>query len=622
MNAFSSRNDKRQCRIATARYWAAAVCCSLSLLVGVGTQRGPAQETYQSPAKVTSISSVASGLEREDLRRPLDLTFSADKRWIYVANRSGWVSVVSWRERRLLTEVSLGDSLSAIESLPDGRILVADQQAHRLILCDIMADGSLQQVATQDTPPYPVFLHIGKPKAANSTRDSSPTSIYVACLWPRRIVEFHYDGLLRRGRQVDLPFAPRNLVVHRDWLLAADSFGNQLAIVDRGEMKLRHVRRFPGHNLRGMIVTPTGKLVVAHQMLNELAHSVRNDVHWGLMMSNDLRWLDIDAVIDPAGDLYREGHMHPLGDASDGTADPAGLAMTGHGRVAVTLGGVGEVAIGVEEDFSLRRVKVGRRPTTVIAAPDDRHVVVANTFDDSISLVDTEALEETARISLGPQRSLSMTERGELLFYDASLSHDAWMSCHSCHPDGHTNNLRNDNFSDKSFGAPKRVLSLLGNRNTAPFAWSGETGSLDEQIRNSIMVTMQGDREPTGVEVEALRNFLWSFTPPPPIDVMRGERDDALVAAGAAVFRERGCVGCHVPNRYTSPDSYDVGMVDEQGNREFNPPSLRGASQRRGYFHDNRAATLEDVIQEFQHQLDKPLTEKESRALLAFLRSL
>jgi cytochrome c peroxidase len=81
-------------------------------------------------------------------------------------------------------------------------------------------------------------------------------------------------------------------------------------------------------------------------------------------------------------------------------------------------------------------------------------------------------------------------------------------------------------------------------------------------------------------------------------------------------------VACHVTPRFTSPESYDVGMVDEKGNREFNPPSLRGVSQRRPFFHDNRASTLEDVFLKHRHQLDEALDDEERVALLAFLRSL
>ncbi|MEO2011313.1 MAG: cytochrome c peroxidase [Pirellulaceae bacterium] len=557
---------------------------------------------------------------RSDLRRPTALAFSGDQRRLYVANRNGSIATIEWANRRLVRELQLGRRFSDIVTLRNGRVLVADEEAGCLLLLADRIDG-LDEIGSVKVAPYPVFLCIGESEGGG---EEDSMTIYVSCLWPRRVLEVHYaDNVLSIGRTVDLPFSPRNSVCYKDKLIVADGFGNQLAIIDRASFRLDHAREFPGHNLRGMLVTPkTNRLVVAHQMLNELAHSVRNDVHWGLLMSNDLRWLEADAIIRTDSDLYKHGHMHPLGDAGDATADPSGLALTNTGRVVVTLGGVGEVAIGVEEDFSLRRVKVGRRPTDVIVAPDDRHVIVANTFDDSVSVVDTQELIETDRISLGKMRELTMREQGEVLFYDASLSHDRWMSCHSCHPDGHTNGLRNDNLSDKSYGAPKRVLSLLGNRNTAPFAWSGKTLSLDDQIRNSIKLTMQSDLDPTDVQVEALRIHLWSFVPPPPIDEMRENRVPDLVERGKAIFTSRGCVACHVTPRFTSPESYDVGMVDEKGNREFNPPSLRGVSQRRPFFHDNRASTLEDVFLKHRHQLDEALDDEERVALLAFLRSL
>ena len=53
-----------------------------------------------------------------------------------------------------------------------------------------------------------------------------------------------------------------------------------------------------------------------------------------------------------------------------------------------------------------------------------------------------------------------------------------------------------------------------------------------------------------------------------------------------------------------------------------NPPSLRGVGQRGPYFHDGRAATLEDVFGNFGHQLKGELTPKQQADLLAFLRSL
>ena len=97
---------------------------------------------------------------------------------------------------------------------------------------------------------------------------------------------------------------------------------------------------------------------------------------------------------------------------------------------------------------------------------------------------------------------MSQVDRGELLFYDARLSHDRWMSCDSCHTDGHTNGLLNDNQGDGSFDAPKRVLSLLGVGDTAPWAWNGSVDDLEAQVRKSVQTTMHGPADAAELTAE------------------------------------------------------------------------------------------------------------------------
>jgi len=132
---------------------------------------------------------------------------------------------------------------------------------------------------------------------------------------------------------------------------------------------------------------------------------------------------------------------------------------------------------------------------------------VANTFSDSISIVDVASAKIAGQIALGMQPPLSKAERGELLFYDARLSHDGWFSCHTCHPDGHTTSLLNDNQSDGSFGTPKRILTLRGVGDTGPWAWNGSMPDLERQVRTSIEKTMQGTK-PTSEQVSDLTAFF------------------------------------------------------------------------------------------------------------------
>jgi cytochrome c peroxidase len=58
------------------------------------------------------------------------------------------------------------------------------------------------------------------------------------------------------------------------------------------------------------------------------------------------------------------------------------------------------------------------------------------------------------------------------------------------------------------------------------------------------------------------------------------------------------------------------------GNRRFNPPSLRGVSQRAAFFHDGRAKSLADVFAVHHHPGDTRLAAAELADLLVFLGSI
>ena len=550
-------------------------------------------------------------------RHPVAVQLSPKGDFLYTANhRSGTLSVVDLVAKKVVGEFEIGEHLSHLVASPLSGLLTTDEARHELVLIGgAGADLKIRQRLA--VPAFPVSVALARDGRAGT----------VASLWSRRLafLEFDDQGVAKVVDVLDLPFAPRcQLYAKQDKrLIVAGSFSGRLAIIDPVRRKLLHVREFPGHNIRGLGLSSNGEmLIVAHQMLNELAHTVRNDVHWGLLMSNDLRWLKLDSVLIEDADLYTGAHMHPLGHAGDATGDPAGLAIASSGDVVVSLGGVHEIAVGSEDDFSLQRIGVGRRPSAITIANNGKQAFITNTFADSISIVDLKNRESSAEIALGPPYKLSLAERGERLFFDASLSHDSWMSCNSCHPDGHTNGMLNDNFSDGSFGAPKRVLSLLGRAETAPFAWNGSGKDLDSQIRKSISQTMQSDQEPKDSHVAAIAAFLATLQPPPSIDIVRGRQDHTAIGRGKQQFTSLECTTCHAPPFYTTPKTYQVDLLDKLGNDRFNPPSLLGVGQRGPYFHDNRAKKLADVFLAFGHQLDSELDDKALADLLAFLRSL
>ena len=568
-------------------------------------------------------------------RQPVALVCLGDR--LYVANRCGTLATLDAQTGEVLAERPVAQQLVALARLGNertGQLIAVDKAAHRLIILEVLPRQRGTPGDVQRREGVRILERLPVPHTpAFCVSDPVGVRIFVASVWARQVTCWQ-----RRNRpsethatwseawRTDLTFAPRGLVYleGRDQLVVGDAFGGTLALLDGRRGDVRQKRVIPGHQLRGMGLLENGKrLVIAQQVLNPLARTDDNDVHWGILMSNDLRWLKLTALLDPQSDLFDQSHMTPLGEASHGAADPAGLVVVGEDSplVVVALAGVGEIAYGRPTDYVFRRMRVGRHPTAV-AARDRRRIFVADTFDDTISVIDMNAEERIAVWRLGPTRPPTLAEKGEMAFYDGHLSMDGWMSCHSCHVDGHTNGLLNDNLSDGSYETSKRVLSLLGRAGTAPFAWGGTSATLEDQVGRSIQKTMRFRGEiPPGTR-QAIAAFLRTLEPPPGIDAARGRVDRRQVERGKALFEMLGCADCHVPPRYTSEETYDVGLVDERGMRMFNPPTLLGVSQRHRWLHDGRARSLEEVLTRFRHKLDRDLEPGELADLLAFLRQL
>jgi cytochrome c peroxidase len=144
---------------------------------------------------------------------------------------------------------------------------------------------------------------------------------------------------------------------------------------------------------------------------------------------------------------------------------------------------------------------------------------------------------------------------------------------------------------------------------------------LEDQVRKSIETTMHGPK-PADVHVADLTAFLNSLAPPLPAMTGLDSIDSSAVARGREVFQARKCATCHVPPEYASPERYDVGLVDEVGNHEFNPPSLRAVSQRDALLHDGRARSLDEVYQKERHPRGLVLAPQEIADLVAFLKTL
>jgi YVTN family beta-propeller protein len=548
----------------------------------------------------------------------------SDSRLLVANQQSGSISVIDPMTRQVLAEYDVARGLADIVALPSDRhVLAVDQAGHQILLVDVHADAA-RVLGRIQVSPDPVRIVVSKDGG----------SCVVASRWSRKLTFLQLtpdrlsanEPLLKILAGLDLPFCPRELAASPDWhkLVVADALGGELAVVDWQGRSLESIRSLPAHNIRGLAFAADNKtLIFTHQILNPQARTTFDDIHWGLLMSNHLRVLQLGAVFKPDADLQWGGSLFELGEVGNGAADPSALVVDSLGRLIIALGGVNEAAITRGPGQPLRRVEVGHRPSALAVSRDGKFACVANSQDDTVSIIEIDTGRVSATIALGPGLDLSLADRGERLFFDGRLSHDGWMSCHSCHTDGHTCGLKSDTLSDGSYGAAKQIPSLLGVGTTGPWTWTGAIERLEDQVRTSIQTTMHGPKpSPTVDQLEALTAYLQSLRPLSRELVSAERPSDAARARGHAIFRSQKCDACHAPPEYTSPGRFDVGVKDEVGNRRFNPPSLRGVSRRERLLHDGRARTLEDLFERDHHPRDSVLTTQEIRDLVAFLRTL
>ncbi len=537
-----------------------------------------------------------------------------DARTLALANaRSGSVSLVDTVERKVRSEITVGKRLSDLAVSSKGLLLLTDAQAHEVITCRLEQQQLVerQRVRVSNDPQSIVVSADGR-------------RAFVVSRWSRRLdlLTIADDDRLAMEQSLELPFPARELAMLPDQqhLIVGDAFGGRLAVIDVKSQKVLSVRDVQGHNLASLVWDGEhDRLLVAHQLLNTLPLTLDN-VQWGAAMKNVVRIISREQLLNPNANLVTDTRLISLGQEGDGSADPNAVLPLTDGSFVVALAGADELVIVESTGLVHSRQTLGRRPIALLAGGSERELLAVNQFDSSVIFVDL-ASETSEVLSLGPAPTLSAAERGERLFYDARLSFEKWMSCHSCHTDGHTNGQLADTLGDGSHGAAKRTLTLLGTRDTDRWAWNGEIKELHDQVRKSIETSMQG--ESNAQAVYDLTAYLHTLEPPPPLAPPRDEADRQQIEAGRQVFAQQRCTQCHIPPlTYTSHDVYEVWPSQGEPAAKFNPPSLRGVGQGSRFFHDGRATALEDVLDVYGHQVSDPLTDSDRAALLRFLRSL
>ncbi len=555
---------------------------------------------------------------------------------LLVAGRdSGTLLRVDPRAARPVVQTRrVADALGDLVALGDGRWFVASDIRNDLLLLLLAEDSGIQVVNQWSLPASPTDI----------CADANGQRVSVSSRWAHRITLWRVvrdSGQCRlvSSGHVDLPFLPGRQLYLPDGrhLVVADASGPLLAVVDPSAARLLQVLELPGHNLHAMTVRlREEELVLAHPRLSQFLPTTRDHVFWGNVVTNLLHRIALSQLVTLRGGTVEaqrhaevprrrvHGRIIPLGAEKQGAGDPSDVAITARDDTIIALAGTNELVIAPAASLDFRRVSVGQRPVRLLIGKNQREVFVANELDDTISVVSLDQMAEVRRIALSPEPSVSQLNTGERLFYDARLSLDGWFSCHTCHTDGESCWLLNDNFGDNSIGAPKRIPSLAGVGQTAPYTWTGRQPTLLLQVTKSLKLTMQGSeqRRLDDAQIEQLVQFLARRPFPPSLRAARKTDDQPIVRRGQALFARADCQSCHTPPTYTSPEVYDVGLSDQLGTGQFNPPSLRGVAHRNQFFHDGRAKSLSDVFRCFGHPPGVELSADQVAELVAFLETL
>ncbi|MGZ0171204.1 MAG: cytochrome c peroxidase [Planctomycetales bacterium] len=616
-------------------------------------------------------------LDRQQFRRPTAIA-KLDDATAVVANRCGTLSVVDLDKWAVVAEYQLGGRLTDLATV-NGLLLVTDAEGSRLSLISISRQNA-QIIYQVPVPTYPVTVQV-TPDGSSCTVASKWARKLTFVSLDRLEITGTLDLDFCPGEQLHVPsdsrmlladtFTGRLAVINTSTHIVehVHDFGAHnvrgLAISDDGQTLV------VSHQILNDAALPRRSDIVWGVMISNLLRTANLDsildgksgaMYGGLTMTvgyagqgaGDPDTLFVDeagrAVIALAGvnevsiGVPGSRAFQRIGVGSH----PIDLLPLAEGRFVVVnelsdsltlvdMTKVAASAAAVQSETSAEKSITKKSDSKTPAAKPDQN---SPPYDDEYEDADAydnkygdKAADDTtastyqdsdiytSHLSLGPTPDFGPAERGEQLFFSARLSHASWFSCHSCHVDGHSNGGRSDTFGDDTEGAPKRVLSLLGVGETGPWGWNGKKTTLPIQIHQSAASTMRGkglsDKSATD-----LAAFLKTLQPPPPYEPATTSADRALIKDGRQLFESLSCTDCHTGTTLTSPDVYDVGLVDERGLRKFNPPTLRGVGYRENLFHDKRASSLEEVFTKHNHQLDHKLSDTELKSLLRYLRSL
>lgn len=267
---------------------------------------------------------------------------------------------------------------------------------------------------------------------------------------------------------------------------------------------------------------------------------------------------------------------------------------------------------------------------------------------------------------------------GRALFFDPRLSDSGTIACATCHdPARGWEDGQAGSVGANGRRLSRRTPTILDVAWAEPLFWDGRASTLEEQARGPIESESEMNmplHQLTEVvkRIPEYRSAFAAAFPGEPIDAtaifkalatfqrtivsgvapfdrwVNGEENAISAAArrGFTLFTTKaGCSSCHSGWRFTDDGFHDIGLPGSDLGRTrimpglpileraFKTPTLRNVADRGPYMHDGSLATLDAVIDHYQHGfIERPslspevkklkLTRQDRKDLIAFIESL
>ena len=265
------------------------------------------------------------------------------------------------------------------------------------------------------------------------------------------------------------------------------------------------------------------------------------------------------------------------------------------------------------------RIAVGKGPTG-LALDEPRHALyVLNRFDQTISVVDTDAKSQTASVAIGRNPESAAVKNGRSFLYDANFSAHGTVSCASCHLNAHRDGMVWDlgnpqgsvdpvtvffppnltgTDNQHPMKGPMMTQSLRGIIGNEPLHWRGDRAGL-ESFNGAFVSLLGGPRQLTAQEMADFKAFVQSLKYPPNPNETQSRPPNEFNGGFGFFSIEKldggtiNCSQCHlVTNFQTGTDNKITPSLALQEPQSVKVPQLRGLYQKLGL---HRTATSPQI---------------------------